>query len=111
MARERHTCHAVGCDTRTAPKLFMCPMHWRMIPRAMQDRLWAVYVPGQEERKDPTAEYLDVARELIDYVARECGYVCPGCNEPLRMVSMRPITHICGTSFALVTGRIERVGA
>lgn len=81
-----------------------------MIPRDMQQRLWAVYVPGQEQRKDPTPEYLAVARELIEYVARECGYVCPGCGDPLRAVSIVPGTHTCGTRFALVTGRVERVG-
>jgi hypothetical protein len=48
--------------------MFMCRKHWRMIPRAMQDELWAVYVPGQEIRKDPSREYVKVAMRLVRYV-------------------------------------------
>jgi hypothetical protein len=63
-----HTCHAIGCTTPVPPKMFMCRVHWGMIPKAMQDELWAAYVPGQENRKDPTSEYLEVAFRLRKYV-------------------------------------------
>ena len=56
----------------------MCRRHWRMIPKAMQQELWDVYVPGQEKRKDPTREYIAVAMRLVRYVAereREAGSV------------------------------------
>jgi len=46
----------------------MCGRHWRMVPKKMQNELWAVYVPGQETRKDPTSEYLEVAIEIRNYV-------------------------------------------
>jgi hypothetical protein len=49
--------------------MFMCGPHWRMVPAVLRARVWAVYVPGQEIRKDPTREYLDVAREAIEAVA------------------------------------------
>lgn len=62
--------------------MFMCLTHWRMIPRAMQRELWAAYVPGQEVRKDPTAEYLLVARRLINYVARKEHPNCTNCANP-----------------------------
>lgn len=64
-----HTCHARDCATNVPPRMFMCARHWRMIPKAMQDELWAAYVPGQERRMDPTAAYLDVAMKLVEYVA------------------------------------------
>jgi hypothetical protein len=48
--------------------MFMCRRHWAMIPRARQNELWAVYVPGQEDRMDPSSEYLEVAGRLIRYV-------------------------------------------
>jgi len=64
-----HTCHADGCNVVVPPRLLMCPPHWRMVPRRLQSELWAVYVPGQEVRKDPTGEYLAVARRCIDTVA------------------------------------------
>jgi len=34
----------------------------------MRDAVWAAYVPGQEKRKDPTPEYLEVTRRAIEYV-------------------------------------------
>jgi len=39
-----------------------------MVPKKMQNELWAVYVPGQETRKDPTSEYLAVAMKIQKYV-------------------------------------------
>ena len=44
-----------------------------MLPRAMQDAVWANYKRGQEIRKDPTEEYLRVAREARLYVADHEG--------------------------------------
>lgn len=63
-----HACHARGCNTSVPPKMFMCRKHWFMIPKAMQDELWDAYVPGQEVRKDPSSEYIEVAMRLVRYV-------------------------------------------
>lgn len=68
-----HTCHAKGCQVRTQPKMLMCLRHWRMVPKAMQQEVWGVYVPGQEVRKDPSGEYLRVVRKVIDHVAELDG--------------------------------------
>lgn len=68
LTNPQHTCHARGCNVKTKPKMFMCLKHWRMIPQHMQDELWAVYVPGQEIRKDPSREYIEVAMRLVRYV-------------------------------------------
>lgn len=53
-----HRCHAIDCTEPVPPKMLMCREHWRMVPAALKRRVWATYVPGQEVRKDPTAEYL-----------------------------------------------------
>lgn len=55
-----HLCHAEGCRVPVAPKLLACSRHWRMVPQWLQRALHAVYVPGQESRKDPTWEYVAV---------------------------------------------------
>jgi hypothetical protein len=65
----RHTCHAMNCTTAVPPKMFMCRTHWGMVPRAMQERIWATYRPGQEVTKDPSLEYLDAAMGAVNYVA------------------------------------------
>lgn len=69
----RHPCHASGCSMEVPPRMLMCRRHWRMVPRSLQDAVWATYVIGQEARKDPTAEYLEAARAAIDYVADREG--------------------------------------
>lgn len=67
-AIRRHTCHATGCDAVIPPRLFMCRAHWFALPKAMRDEIWDVYVSGQEVRKNPTGEYLEVARRCIEYL-------------------------------------------
>lgn len=68
-ADPEHLCHALGCRVRTAPKLLMCRHHWGMVPKTLQTRVWATYVPGQEITKIPSAEYLDAAMAAINAVA------------------------------------------
>ena len=63
-----HHCHATGCDTAVPPRLLMCLKHWRMVPQALQDAVWAAYRPGQETTKDPTSQYLAAARAAIQAV-------------------------------------------
>jgi hypothetical protein len=70
-----HTCHALGCDREVPPKMLMCLRHWRMVPRFLQRRIWDTYVSGQEIRKDPTDEYLEVQKEAVAAVAKREGRV------------------------------------
>lgn len=48
----------------------MCRRHWFILPKSLRDKVWKEYVPGQEIKKNPTKEYLEVMREAIDFVAR-----------------------------------------
>ena len=68
-----HLCHAIGCNVQVRPQLLMCLKHWRLVPRDLQRAVWAAYVPGQEIRKDPTDEYLEVHRAAVEAVARREG--------------------------------------
>lgn len=68
-----HTCHAKGCNREVPPKLLMCTAHWRMVPRDLQRKVWLHYVPGQEIKKNPTREYLEVMRAAIQAVAMKEG--------------------------------------
>lgn len=64
-----HLCHAKGCEKEVPPARLMCLAHWRMVPRPLQNRVWATYCPGQEIRKDPSAEYLEAMNAAINAVA------------------------------------------
>lgn len=64
-----HRCHAAGCETAVAPKLLMCVKHWRMVPRLVQQQVWATYRAGQEVDKRPSRDYLAAADAAIAAVA------------------------------------------
>lgn len=71
-----HDCHwPGGCDVETAAAQFCCYKHWRMIPRYLQQKVWAAYRIGQEVDKNPTREYMAVMREIkqwwIDWMVRD----------------------------------------
>lgn len=68
MTRVVHTCHADGCTKPVPRKMFMCRTHWFMLDQKLRAEIWFHYEPGQENRMDPTAEYLDVAQRAIAYV-------------------------------------------
>jgi hypothetical protein len=53
--------------------MFMCRAHWFALPRPMRDAIWAAYVPGQEIRKDPSAEYISAARAAVQFIKRTEG--------------------------------------
>lgn len=69
VERHDHKCHAHGCETIIAPKLFMCPKHWHSLPRPIQAEIWAAYTPGQESTKTPSLRYLAVQQYAIARVA------------------------------------------
>jgi hypothetical protein len=78
MARPVHRCHAVDCDEKVRPRLLMCRKHWYMVPKAIRDEVLRLYVPGQEVRKDPTEDYLNVAQRAINVVAGKEGKIRAG---------------------------------
>ena len=72
-----HECHALRCATQVPPKMFMCRPHWAMVPKAMQEAIWAAYRPGQERDKRPTRAYLDAARAAWQHVGEIEGHWPP----------------------------------
>lgn len=71
--RNEHTCHAMRCEVRVPPAMFMCKRHWYMLPKATRGAVW-VYLPGQEIRMDPSDEYLTVARDAVLWLAKREGF-------------------------------------
>lgn len=69
MSTVAHVCHARGCQTVVPRRMFMCRRHWFALPTDMRAEIWASYAEGQEERMDPSREYLAAAQRCIDYLA------------------------------------------
>lgn len=64
-----HTCHWPGCKEQVPPAMWGCRAHWYALPKTIRDAIWAAYLPGQENRMDPSADYLDAARAAQDWIA------------------------------------------
>lgn len=68
-----HHCHALNSERNVPPRMHMCAPHWRMVPKANQNALWAAYKPGQERRMSPSVEYLHAAAACVHAVAEAEG--------------------------------------
>lgn len=68
-APTKHHCHWPGCDATVPPAAWGCRKHWYKLPLALRNKIWAAYRPGQEETKTPSRRYVEVAREVQDWIA------------------------------------------
>jgi transcriptional regulator with XRE-family HTH domain len=68
----KHHCHWPGCETQVPPAVWGCKPHWFRLPKALRDRIWRTYQPGQEVDMTPSTAYLDVADEVQAWI-RESG--------------------------------------
>ena len=64
-----HTCHWHNCDKQVPPAMWGCKKHWFALPKRLRNKIWAVYVPGQEATGTPSKEYLAVADEVDRWIA------------------------------------------
>ena len=89
MKMSIHLCHAKCCPHPVPPKMLMCLPHWRMVPKAEQQAVWATYQPGQESgRVRPTSAYLDAAEAAIQVVyLTECAQGIHKAHERCRRLA------------------------
>lgn len=73
-----HGCHWPGCRNQCPPAAWGCSYHWYLLPPSIRTRLWRAYSIGQENRLDPSGEYLAVAAEAQAWIKREF----PHAGEP-----------------------------
>jgi len=63
-----HHCHWPGCDKEVPPAMWGCKSHWFKLPKAIRDRIFGAYRPGQEISKEPTGEYLDAVKAAREWI-------------------------------------------
>lgn len=68
-----HECHWPGCTTQVPPAMWGCKAHWFRLPPDLRSRIWTAYRPGQEKDLNPSESYMDVAREVQDWIRRFGG--------------------------------------
>jgi hypothetical protein len=66
-----HTCHWPGCGKQVPPAMWGCSQHWFRLPRALRDRIWRAYRPGQENDMRPTESYMEAAQAVQDWIASQ----------------------------------------
>ncbi len=64
----RHHCHWPGCNRAVAPAAWGCKPHWYALPQGLRNKIWASYRPGQEDSKTPSRKYVEVAREVQNWI-------------------------------------------
>lgn len=65
-----HGCHWPGCDKQVPPAMWGCKQHWFQLPPMLRARIWATYRPGQEVTMTPSAEYVEVAKRVHEWIIR-----------------------------------------
>lgn len=64
----KHHCHWPNCDAQVPPAMWGCKAHWFRLPKALRDRIWHAYAPGQEVDMTPSEEYLQVADDVQRWI-------------------------------------------
>lgn len=41
-----HACAIRGCEKIISRRLLMCPEHWRMVPKILQNNVWITWKKG-----------------------------------------------------------------
>lgn len=72
-----HTCHWPGCEKRVPPAMWGCKPHWFTLPAILRARVWQFYCPGQEVSKKPSKEYVEVARDIQNWIAERAKSLTP----------------------------------
>lgn len=63
-----HHCHWPGCEKQVPPAMWGCDKHWFTLPVDLRRKVWAAYEPGQEVEGTPSDKYLEVVREVQDWI-------------------------------------------
>lgn len=63
-----HRCHWPGCPKQVPPAMWGCKDHWYRLPKSLRTKIWKAYEPGQEIDGRPSAEYLEVAKEVERWI-------------------------------------------
>lgn len=90
-----HRCHAEGCHVPTPPRLFMCPRHWAMVPKSMQNEVWAAYRACKtREDRLRSRRYLTACADAVDHIMGAEGRKSPTVNTYRRLMATQEARHV-----------------
>lgn len=65
-----HHCHAMWCKTSCAPRLLMCPKHWLMVPKELQDEVYRTVKLRGKSIDQTWAAWWRAQANAINHVAK-----------------------------------------
>lgn len=65
-----HVCNVAGCTKVLSKDLLMCPIHWRLVPKPIQLKVWRNYKVGQTIAT-ATDEWKEAAKEATLVATQE----------------------------------------
>jgi len=66
-----HGCHWPGCTRQVPPAMWGCAPHWFKLPKALRDRIWRAYRPGQENDLHPSETYMEAAQAVQEWIRQQ----------------------------------------
>ncbi len=66
----KHHCHWPGCQRQVPPAMWGCRAHWYSLPIDLRSAIWRTYSPGQEVSGTPGRAYVDAARAVQEWIAK-----------------------------------------
>lgn len=63
-----HKCHWPGCKKQVPSAMWGCREHWFKLPLRLRNKIWCAYQPGQEIDMTPSEEYLQVAKDVENWI-------------------------------------------
>lgn len=65
-----HECHWPGCSAQVPPAKWGCVKHWFTLPVILRNEIWKNYKIGQEDKLNPSKEYLETARKTQEWIEK-----------------------------------------
>jgi hypothetical protein len=63
-----HHCHWPNCGRQVPPAMWGCKVHWFRLPKAIRDKIWRTFRPGQEKNWTPSPAYVEAANEAQAWI-------------------------------------------
>jgi hypothetical protein len=81
-----HYCAWPGCSQRVPRRMWGCAVHWYKLPDGIREWIWREYVPGQEDRMDPSTGYMRALASANHWILTEGG-------GPVSVPDPSPVVH------------------
>ncbi len=69
-----------GCVTLVPRSMWGCKAHWVKLPKAIRNKIWRHYQPGQEETGEVSSQYAQAHEEALEWIKDNHTIVVMPCG-------------------------------